>query len=289
MQYRLNLLAAARLHFVEPRYGVDAWQTLQLLAPLASDGKDALWDQARDATALRAQAGSAPAPAAGYAAPPASALRAASYAGWSKSLAAHLYETGRVSLQYCAALQLASNPGESEGDFRARLALRLRETRDAQLEALRASYAPKLAALNQRLQNAQGRAEREHSQATQQTLQTIVSVGSTVLGALLGRRAMSASTVGRAATAMRSATRIGKERQDAAQADEGVAGVQQAVQQLQADCEAALAELRLKLDPAAISLQAVQLAPRKSDIAVAELAVAWIPSGSGSDGQPAPA
>ena len=289
VQYRLNLLVAAKLHYVEPRYGVDAWQTLRLLAPLANDGKDALWDEAQDATTLRPQAGSAPAPAASYAAPPASALRAESYAGWNRSLAAHLYEAGRASLFFCEALKLASNPGESEGDFRARLALRLRETRDAQLEALRASFAPKLAALNQRLQNAQGRSAREHSQATQQTLQTIVSVGSTVLGALLGRRAVSATTVGRAATAMRGATRIGKERQDAAQADESVTVVQQAVQQLQADCEAALAELRQKLDPAAISLQAVQLAARKSDIAIGELAVGWVPWRADSDGLPTPA
>ncbi len=280
VQYRLNLLAAAKLHFVEPRYGVDAWQNLQLLAPLAGDGKDALWSEAQDARALRAQASATPAATARYVAPPPAALRAESYAGWGKSLAMHLYETGRASLYYCAEEKLASNPGESEGDFRARLALRLREVRDAQLEALRASFAPKLAALEQRLQNAQGRAAREHSQATQQTLQTIVSVGSTVLGALLGRRAVSATTVGRAATAMRSATRIGKERQDAAQADDSVAGLQQAAQQLQADCDSQLAALRARLDPAAISLQTVQLAARKSDIAVSELAVGWLPGGS---------
>ena len=88
---------------------------------------------------------------------------------------------------------------------------------------------------------------------------------------------------------MRGATRIGKERQDAAQADESVTVVQQAVQQLQADCEAALAELRQKLDPAAISLQTVQLAARKSDIAIGELAVGWVPWRADSDGLPTPA
>jgi hypothetical protein len=289
LQYRCNLLAAAKLHFVDARYGLDAWQTLQWLVPVPEDGGEPPWAEARDATALRARALAAPQAAAGYTPPPAAALRAESYTAWAKSLAAHLYESGRASLYWCEALKLASNPGESEGEFRARLGLRLREARDAQLESLQASYAPKLAALQQRLQNAQGRAAREHSQATQQTLQTIVSVGSTLLGAFLGRRTVTTTTVGRAATALRSATRIGEQRQDAAQADESVASVQQALQQLQSDCTAALEALRARLDPAAVTLQGVQVAARKSDIAVAELAIAWAPWRSGADGFPAPA
>ncbi len=289
LQYRYNLLAAAKLHFVDSRYAVDTWQTLQWLVPAGDDGAEPLWSEARDASALRAQATGAPQAGAGYAAPPAAALRADSYAAWSKSLAAHLYETGRADLLWCDSLKLASTPGESEGDFRARLALRLRETRDTQLEALQASYAPKLAALQLRLQNAQARAAREHSQATQQTLQTIVSVGSTLLGAFLGKRAVTTTTVTHAATALRNATRIGEQRQDAAQADESVATVQQAQQQLQSDCTAALDALKAKLDPGAVTLVAVQIAARKADIAVAELAVGWAPWRTGADGFPAPA
>lgn len=289
LQYRFGLLAAAKLHFVDARAGVDAWQTLQWLVPPGDDGAEPLWAEAREATALRAQASSAPQAAASFAPPPTAALRADSYASWAKALAAHLYETGRTDLFYCESLKLASAPGESEGDFRARLALRLRETRDAQLESLQASYAPKLAALQLRLQNAQARAARQHSQATQQTLQTIVSVGSTLLGAFLGRRAVTATTVGRAATALRSATRIGEERQDAAQADESVATVQQAQQQLQTECAAALEALKARLDPSGVTLQPLRVAARKADIAVAELAAAWVPWRTGSDGFPAPA
>ena len=289
LQYRFNLLAAAKLHFVDARAGVDTWQTLQWLVPPGDDGAEPLWAEARDATALRAQAGSAPQAAASFAPPPTTALRADAYANWAKALAAYLYETGRADLLYCESLKLASAPGESEGDFRARLSLRLRETRDAQLESLQATYAPKLAALQLRLQNAQARAARQHSQATQQTLQTIVSVGSTLLGAFLGRRAVSATTVGRAATALRSATRIGEERQDAAQADESVATAQQAQQQLQTECAAALAALKARFDPSGVTLQPLRVAARKADIAVAELAAGWVPWRTGADGFPAPA
>ena len=289
VQYRFNLLGSAKLHFLDPHYGVDVWQTLQLLAPLDNEGSDALWSEAREAAALRTQATSTPLAGASFTPPPARALRVESYAAWSKSLSAHLYETARTELLYCAALKLASAPGESEGDFRVRLGQRLRELRDTQLAALNSSYAPKLAALQERLQRAQARATREHSQATQQTLQTVVAVGSTILGALFGRRAASVGTVGRAATAIRSATRIGQERQDAAQADDSAGAVEQAMQQLQSDCDHALNALKAQLDPAAIVLQPVQIAARKSDIAVGELAVGWLPWRVGTDGFPAPA
>jgi len=289
VQYRFNLLGSAKLHFLDSRYGVDTWQTLQLLAPLDNTGSDALWSEAREAAALRTQAADTPLASASFAPPPARALRAESYAAWSKSLSAHLYETARTELLYCAALKLASAPGESEGDFRVRLGQRLRELRDTQLAALSSSYAPKLAALQERLQRAQVRATREHSQAAQQTLQTVVAVGSTILGALFGRRAASVGTVGRAATAIRSATRIGQERQDAAQADDSAGAVEQALHQLQSDCDAAINALKAQLDPAAIVLQSVQIAARKSDIAVGELAVGWLPWRVGADGFPAPA
>ena len=69
----------------------------------------------------------------------AKALRAASYAAWSKGLQAHLYETARANVLYSDALKLASKAGETEGEFRARLTLAAREKRDAAVAELRLS------------------------------------------------------------------------------------------------------------------------------------------------------
>ncbi len=49
-----------------------------------------------------------------------------------------------------------------------------------------------------------------------------VSIGATIFGALLGRKAVSASTLGRATTAARGMGRVGKESQDVARATENV-------------------------------------------------------------------
>jgi hypothetical protein len=277
--YRLAMLWSAKLHFVDASHGVDAWQAVAGLALPPGDGADPDWQVLASMAASAPPATTAsPVPLARFTAPPAGALRAASWAAWSKSLAAALYQEARSTLQYCAGAKAISNPGEDVGSFRARLAQALREQRDHEVDALTAGYAPKLAALQQRLAQAQGRAQVQHSQATSQTVQAAVAVGATILGAFFGRKVVSATTVSRAATALRSATRVGEQRQEAAQADDSVASVQQQIDALQAQSAAAIAELKARLDPSTLPLEALALAPRKGDISVGELVAAWVPA-----------
>jgi hypothetical protein len=276
--YRLAILWTAKLHFVDAGHAIDAWQPVSGLALPPGEGGDPDWQVLASMAASAPPATTAaPVPLARFTAPPATALRAASWAAWSKSLSAALYQEARSTLQYCAPAKAVSNPGEDAGAFRARLGQSLREQRDHEVDALTASFAPKLAALQQRLAQAQSRAQVQHSQATSQTVQAAVAVGATILGAFFGRKAASVTTVTRAATALRTATRVGTERQQAAQADDTVAGVQQQVDALQAQSAAAIAELKARLDPATLPLEALALAPRKGDISVGELVAAWVP------------
>ena len=60
--------------------------------------------------------------------------------------------------------------------------------------------------------------QKESEQATEQKVSTAVSVGATVLGALFGRKAVSVGTLGRATTAARGVSRMGREAQDVARA-----------------------------------------------------------------------
>src|SRR5262249_12782027 len=107
----------------------------------------------------------------------------------------------------------AASSGSSSGDgeLKARMALRAREERDAAVEKLRKKFAPKLAALKEKERRAAAAIEREQSQLSQQKMQSAFSIGASVLGALLGTRRMTVGNVSRAATAARSAARIGKE------------------------------------------------------------------------------
>jgi hypothetical protein len=276
VRYRPMVIGLAKLHFVEGEVALDQWLSVGYLAPLSGDGSDALWDQATSVADLRSRLAGLPDPGAAFDSLPGPALRAASYAGWGKSFSAYLYEKARATVLVCDALATTSAPAESIGDFRARLALKARERRDGQMAELRQKYAANFALIEEQIRRAAERVEREKSQLSQQKLQTAISVGATILGAFLGRKAVSVSNIGRATTAMRTAGRIGRESGDVDRANEGVEVLNQRLADLHVQFDAEIAALAAPVDPATISVRSVEVTPRKSDISV-EVALAWAP------------
>ena len=243
-----------------------------------------LWDEAEPCVSASTTGESVP--GADFGELPSAAQRAASFAQWGKDLATHLYQNQKLQLYSCDALKLLSKPGESEGDFRGRIQLAAREQRDAEALKLREKFGPKAAQLNGQLQRARDKAERERGQVSQQKFQTAISVGATLLGALLGRKAVSTGNIGRATTAARSASRIGRESQEAERAEESVGQIEQRLADLNRECEAAVAALDTTLDAQTVALRAVNLAPRKTDIAVGKVMLLWMPWRTGVDGFP---
>ncbi len=172
---------------------------------------------------------------------------------------------------------MTSNPGETEGEFRARLQLAARESRDATSDKLRQKYAAKLATLQQQEMRAQQAVAREAEQAKARKMQTAISLGATVLGAFLGRKAMSTGTLGRATTTMRDVGRSMDEAGDVKRAEETLDSVKQKRADLEAEFQSELDALEGKADPGTETLEKVLMRPRKSDITVDSLGLVWMP------------
>jgi hypothetical protein len=290
LAYKPMIAGPTRLHYVDAKSGVDVWYEASYVAPFTDDGKDVSWDEAIIIEDLKGRSDTAPESSARFGEVPAAALRASSYAAWAKSLEDHLYQHAKLTVYACDQPKLSSRAGESEGDFRTRVGQTLREQRDALVEKLRAKYAPRVQALQDQLRRARDRVAREQSQYSQQKLSSAISLGATVLGALFGsRRGLSASTMGKAATAVRSAGRIGREHEDVERASESEEVLQQRLTALNADCDQEIAMLQGAVDPQAIQVREVSLSARKSDIAVGRLALLWTPWREDPSGIPRPA
>ncbi len=287
--YKPMIAGFAKLHFVDSKIKVDQWLTQGYLAALDDEGKQPQWAETTARADFRSLLGRSPVSNAAYAGLAGAATRDASYAVWTRTLSAHLYENARSLQLVCDALRMSSNPGEAEGDFRGRLALLLREQRDAAVEDLRRKYAPKLATLQDRIRTAQDRAEREKDQLKSQRLNTALSVGASILGAVFGSRRITAGNIGRVTSAARTAGRLGREKDDVDRAEDSLEVVQQRLDALKAEFESETARLAQSLDASAIALRTVQLTPRKSDIAIGEVALVWAPWRKGADGFPMPA
>ena len=124
---------------------------------------------------------------------------------------------------------------------------------------------------------------REQSQYSQQKMQSAISIGATVLGALLGSRRLGTGTLGRATTAARSAGRMGREKEDVDRAEESADVLRQRVAALMAECEQEVTALQAKLDPQTIAIRKVQVGARKSDIEVTRVMLLWVPVDPGSE------
>jgi Skp family chaperone for outer membrane proteins len=284
--YRPRIVATAELHYADKAAAIDSWTRGAWLAPLADGEGTPAWTDAVRIPSLDAVTAAGPVEDAGFAELPAAALAAKNYDGWSKALAATLYQNGAVELLAAKSLKLTSNPGESEGDFRTRLAQGLREHRDREVARLREKHAAKLRSLEDRLQRAADRVEREKSQYTQRKLDTAISIGTSVLGAIFGGRSVATT---RAGSAARSAGRVFSEHGDVARAGESLESLTAERSDLLKRIEQEASALTATLDPASIALERIRIAPRKSDIAIGRIAVAWEPWRSGADGFPRPA
>ncbi len=193
------MIGVSKLHFVDAKAALDLWVTYGHLAPVGDDGF-AGWEESEQLVDPKAELDGQPVPGSKFGAVPMAATRKQSAEGWKKTLTAHLYQNVTLDLLSCPTLKLSSKPGESEGDFQARVAQAMREKRDVEVAKLKAKYAPKLQTLSDQVRRAEERVEREKAQAGQQKMQTALNVGATILGALMGRRMASASNLGRATT-----------------------------------------------------------------------------------------
>ena len=287
--YQPQLLGAAAVRFVNKAAEVDYPRELVLLTDI-DDGAVAVdWQNSTEAAFGLDEVEKEPAENALFGSLPAEATKTRSYTAWSRNLVTWLYGSQTLELLKSPSLKESSQPEESERDFRVRLQQAGREKRDESVGKLRSAYAPKIAALEERIRRAEQAAEREREQASQQKMQTAVSIGATLLGAFLGRKAVSTSTMGRAATAARAGSRAWKEAQDVTRAVETVEALKQQLSDLEAQFAAETKALELAMGPATEAFDTVTVKLKKSNITVRLVALCWMPHWKDSQGNVQPA
>ncbi len=287
--YAPMLLGTSQIRFSDAKSGVDSAQDLTVLAPI-TDGPVAVdWDKALAAEIAVADLEREPSEKAQFLAVPASAGKARSYADWNKEFNGWLFRTQKVELLRSPSTKDVSKPGESERDFRVRLQQTGREQRDKAADSLRQKYAPKIATLQDRIRRAELQKEKQQAESRSSQMQAAISVGASILGAFMGRKTISASNIGRATTAIRSAGRVMKESTDVGVAEENVAALQQQLVDLEAQFKSESDALVAATDPLNEKLETISIKPTKANIAVKLVALAWMPHWRDANGSLAPA
>jgi hypothetical protein len=275
--YRPALLGRGRLHFVRTTYKVDVWQPRTLLTIVADKLPDPLWTAADVLAEESLELEDEPAGGAVFAALPAPLLRARSYSSFGKQLKDFLYRTQTVTIYKCGPLKQYSRAGQTEGDFRVRLRQVAHEQRDLRVEKLRNRFASKLATLKSRIRTAEEAVARERSQSRRASFDSVVSFGSSLLGAIMGRKLASSTNVRRASTSMRSLSRAAQQRGDVTRAQAKLDELTEQLTELETEFEVEVAEIEAAHQTDALELEPLTVRPRKTDITAEDVAIVWTP------------
>ena len=269
-----KLVGAAKVRFSDSKSGVEETRTVVLAAdfPAGLGGVDWAGAESLD-SATSDFVTTAPAGAAFAELPPAASL-AKNFPAWEKDFLRWIADNQKCEVLKCPALALNSTSGESRADFAARAALAQREFRDGKVADLKKKYAPKLAAIEARITRAEAGVQKQKDQARNANLQTAISVGTTILGAFLGRKAFSASTINKAGTAARGASRAMREGADVAVAQESVEGLQAERARLESDFAAESASLVASLEEPVI--ESAALRPSRGGTTVELFGLGWV-------------
>jgi len=288
LTYIPGILGASRIHFSDSKAKVEFSETGLFLTPVTDGAIPVAWEKAQPVDIPAEDLERSPRPEARFANLPPAAGQSKNYAAWNRDFISWLYGTRKIDLLFSPSLKQHSQPNESEREFRLRLGQSSREQRDEAAEALRKKYSARITAIQERIRKADQAKEKQAEQAKQAKIQTAISFGSTLLGAFTGRK-LSSSTISRASTAMKGASRAVDESRDVARAGETVEAFQKQLLALQAEFEAEMASLQEKIDPGTETLETIAIKPSKSEISVQLLALAWSPYWQDPQGTSTPA
>jgi hypothetical protein len=273
--YYPGLFGSMDVHYFNARHKVDTTKTLSL-ATLLEEGPVALdWDSAVEFDPHNLEAKSLS--DAEFADLPSAVKKVSNYRKWNKDLLRWVRQNRPLLLLHSKNFAMTSQLGESEGEFRFRLAQVMREKRDLEVEKLRKKYDKRFATLKDRLMRAEQAVEREDEQAKASKVQTAISFGTAILGAFLGRKAVSVTSASRVGTAMRSASRVQKEKMDVARARERAEAVRLQLSELDESLRQDIDAITFSMDAQVEELEEISIKLKSTDITLAIFGFAWMP------------
>ncbi len=275
--YEPSVIGVANVLYNSTKHGVTVTRSYTMLTPL-HDGPVALdWNQAKIIEIDMHDLESSPLDGASYANYPAAASNARSYDSWSRLLTQYIRTNLSLKLFSNPKLKLVSEYEEDERDFRIRMQHLAHEQRDEALEEIKKKYASKFDVLENKQRRAKQAVEKQSTMASQKKMDAAVSAGSAILGALFGRKSISATAISRVGTAVKSTSRALKSGQGIEQAQETLQAIEGQIEELQLELEQQLEAVSSKYDRLQESLEEIEIRALSENITVHLVGLAWVP------------
>jgi hypothetical protein len=275
--YHPRLIAAGDVVFTSARYHIEDERSVLHSVEFEDGPVEIDWDNSEKLELLVDDLLDAGANGASYADCPAAANVAKNYAAWGKDYKRWLRQNENIAIYRSKRFRLTSSAGETEGEFRVRLQDAASEKRDQAIAKIRKRYASKVTTLENRLLRAEQSIAREKQQSTKKKLDTAISFGTAILGAVLGRKKLSSSTATKIGSAIKTAGGASKEAADVGRAIQTAEKVKQEIAALNETLETEIAELDTSFDAQTEELDEIVVRAKSTDIHISLTGLVWLP------------
>lgn len=190
----------------------------------------------------------------------------------SKELSDWLYYNERLQIKVHPDLDVFQQPDESERNFFVRLQQAARERRDSDVDKLEEKHSKQLDRLETKIRRLERELAADKAEYDARKREEVVGVGETVLSFFLGRRRTSAAT-----TIARRRRMTSKVKMDIEETKEEIGEIKEDVLQLEGELKESVKEITDKWDKVQEELIIEEIKPRRSDVKVHLVALAWTP------------
>jgi DNA-binding ferritin-like protein len=271
--YHLNLIATCDVTFLNNQYGIVRTVPVAYTLPIGDNPADISWTRSKPFSFKADIFGSSKIEGAAFMPVERAVLKLAMLDALDKQFEDFVYRNYNMVMFKSETFKIVSLPNESERDFRIRIQQVARERRDLEVERIKRQFSKKIDTLERQLKTARRLVDKEGDQYQQKMLDTAISVGTSIFGAILGGRT-SRTSVSRAA---RSASHLSKEKKDIARAKEKMSEINSRIKGLKEQLNDRINDLTDKFDPMTEDLKKIIIRPKKTDIFQRYFGFFWVP------------
>ncbi|PIE02873.1 MAG: hypothetical protein CSA81_05060 [Acidobacteria bacterium] len=278
LHYTPSLMGTATVRFFNAKRGIDESRQLSLILRLDANDQEVDWKKSQP-NEYKAEhlLPKPPAEKAVYSPLPSDVQEQKTLSTYEKALSDFVYRNYKLDLLTVPELKLESRPDESTVAFQSRIADAVRAEKDKAMEKMTSSYQTKLDRIEKKIDSAYAKIDKEKADVKAKTVDTALSFGVAVLGALFGRKGRSSRIGSRSVSSMKGASRVYKERGDVKRAEELASQLEKEHKDLVSEMEVELHRCAAQYDPSRYQPTTLSISPRRQDVFDVEVTLLWEP------------
>jgi hypothetical protein len=274
LRYEAHILGLGAVNFVDDKRNVREQQNVALLIAPPSSAGVARWDQGVQLDLDDADLANPPEAGALFGEVPATTNTGKKLAALSGDLRDYLYQNMSYPLFYNPTLEIYSEPREDERAFKIRCQQAAREQRDAEVDKMAAKYESRLNSLREKLRREEIELEKDQTAHGARKQQEMLSVGDSLLSMFAGRRRKLTTALSSASQKRQMTARA---KQEIEESLETIQDLNEQIAQIEREMEELSQQIAANWDATTHEIETYGVRPRKTDVKVQRVAVAWAP------------